>query len=251
MKVCKSVLYDTWCWAVKSAFTPCVVSSAVLLRRFFQLLCFLLAPLLQTCSILSGVTAKLGHIWSLCRVLLKSTWVGYQSQLALIPISAADVQWSIVQQKVQCAVLLLARRRKLVWNTSIKQSFHTYKVIYTKGSSVLAKKCTSPLLQGSRFACQHGYTHRGGKDAARTEITPSTLVHDLVLAVSSKGLWLKAGSSFHREDPRERACSGITVAHRRSVISGLGSEGGITAAGFDTGLSLSQTIMRLFAVLEF
>lgn len=43
---------------------------------------------------------------------------------------------------------------------------------------------------------------------APTGITPSTLAHDLVLAVSSKGLWLEAGSSFHHEDPRE---------HRRSA----------------------------------
>lgn len=82
--------------------------------RFFQLLCFLLAPLLQTCSILSGVTAKPGHVWSLFRVLLKGTWDGYQSRFALIPISAASMQRSVVQQKVQYAVLLLARRRKLV-----------------------------------------------------------------------------------------------------------------------------------------
>lgn len=76
---------------------------------------------------------------------------------------------------------------------------------------------------------------------APTGITPSTLVHDLVLAISSKGLWLEAGSSFHCEDPRE---------HRHSAQA-LGGEGGITAAGFDAGLSLSQTTMRLFAALEF
>lgn len=77
---------------------------------------------------------------------------------------------------------------------------------------------------------------------AHTGITPSTLAHDLVLAVSSKGLWLEAGSSFHCEDPRE---------HRRSAQALCDLWARQRRAGFDAGLSLSQTTMRLFAALEF